>query len=158
MGLRDNLFLLRDKARMKKIEGGEHFDDEAFKLIHDSINLLLNRLPQLTISMYFKASALYQADDELRSEVKKRIETVENCSDDDLRAIFGETNNVIGHAFIANMGGWFIYIIPGAFLFFLLVFMLNKISVYIKQLILMPVQIAEKLAPLDAQALTIAES
>mgnify|MGYP003594425709 CR=1 FL=1 len=116
MHFRNKLFALRDEIRNLKIEGISEHDEEAFWFVHDGINHLLNRLPNLTIERQIRLEVEYKTNNDLRSIVEKRISIVKTCGNKEIIAIFDKTKSVIEEAFVVNMGGWFFYIIPIAFM------------------------------------------
>ena len=112
MLLRNRLFVLRDELRNLKIAGINPDDDRAFWYVHDGLNHLLNRLPSLSLSGRFYAWRAYRTDERLREMIAERTELLEKCGDARIREIFEAAGDVVKKAFLVNMGGWFIYLVP----------------------------------------------
>ncbi len=112
MVLRNKLFKLRDEIRRLKIDGLDKQDEEAFWYIHDGINYFINRLPYLTVQNQANAIVAYKKDPALRERVDARMKMMEQCNNKQLKAVFSKTTLVVEEAFLANMGGWFFYILP----------------------------------------------
>jgi len=111
--LRNQLFILRDELRQVLIDGIPEVDKKAFWFVHGGINNFINRLPGLTIERAIALSEEYENNTKLQQLLDKNIDAVKN-SDSRIKEVFDKVNSVIEVAFIANMGGWFIYIIPVA--------------------------------------------
>lgn len=146
--LRNKLFILRDELRNIKLIKRQNCDDKAFKLIHDGINTYLNRLPLLTMDLKVSFEEEYKKNISLQKEIQHRRSIIENCGDENLKAIFYKANEVLGYAFIANLGGWFIYLIPVC----ILLVSISKLSELIKELIVIPSKEANYLMPVSKAA------
>jgi len=145
MQLRNRLFALRDQARRHAIARSESLDKDAFDLIHNGINLFLNRLPQITISTAVRAQQMYEKQSSIRREVNKHSQIIDQCTDNELVDIFKQSNEILSFALIANTAGWFIYIIPIA----LFVLAFKKVLGLVKDITLMPRHLTESLMPLE---------
>lgn len=115
--LRNRLFSLRDELRSLKVEGIDKQDEHAFWLVHEGINHLLNRLPNLTVERRVRLEVEYEINKELQASVKERMAIIMSCNNKAIKDVFGRTGSVIESAFLTNMGGWFVYILPIAFVF-----------------------------------------
>ncbi|WP_201344631.1 hypothetical protein [Thiohalobacter sp. COW1] len=142
MHLRNKLFALRDELRQIKI-CDEECDPQVFNLLHDGINRFLNRLHRLTIDRQVQFMREYENDDELRYEIDQRWKLVESCENEDVTRIFEEANDVLRVAYLANMGGWFFYLIPIA----LIAFSLKKLSNEAREMFVMPNREVDRLWP-----------
>lgn len=114
--LRNKLFAVRDEIRNLKIERRDKCDAAAFKLLHDGINNYLPRLHMLTLSFQVDFQRQYANDQSFRKRVDERRKVIENCSDHDFKQIAKEANEILEWTFVANMGGWFVYVVPIALL------------------------------------------
>ncbi|BCO32864.1 hypothetical protein TspCOW1_29670 [Thiohalobacter sp. COW1] len=85
----------------------------------------------------------YENDDELRYEIDQRWKLVESCENEDVTRIFEEANDVLRVAYLANMGGWFFYLIPIA----LIAFSLKKLSNEAREMFVMPNREVDRLWP-----------
>lgn len=132
--LRNSLFSIRDELRSLKIDGLSEVDEKAFWLVHEGVNSYINRLPYLTILGRRAASKAYRNDANLRARVEKRIEILNSCKNEDINRILKKASIVVKNAFIVNMGGTFVYIVPVAFL----VTTLKSLKVLAKSLVLTP--------------------
>lgn len=138
--LRNRLFALRDEIRTLKIDPSSQFDKAAFKLVHDGINTYLNRLPQINLGTTARIIESIKHDDQIRKKIEEREQVIKNCDDQDIKDIFYKANRILGYAFVANSGGWFIYLIPIVLLF-------NSIKTLFKvtvELVLLPGYYADK--------------
>ena len=129
--LRNRLFALRDDLRNLKISQGSRCNDVAFRLLHDGINNNLPRLQLLTLRFKVDFDERYKNDSAFRARIDGRRKVIDDCDDAEFKRIRDEVNQVVELAFIANMGGWFLYIIP----IVLLLIPMFKISELAKQLI-----------------------
>jgi len=139
--LRNRLFVLRDELRSLRIHNGDGMDAGAFLLVHEGINNLLNRLHQLTITLKFHFEQTIEYDHELQERIKKRIVAIDECGDEEIKRIFSKANQVVEMAFVANAGGWFIYLIPIA----LLILSIKKLSQLASELVVIPSTEANRL-------------
>lgn len=144
--LRNKLFALRDELRNLKVEGLERADEEAFWLVHEGINAYINRLPHLTVYGRHKAMAAYREDAELRARVEKRVEVLTNCKNGSITDVLERVTLVVEEAFIVNMGGTFIYIVPAA----MLIATLGSLKALAKSLVLTPEKDARRVVPQQA--------
>ena len=143
MHLRNRLFILRDEIRKVRGSGLKGQDEKAFWLVHDGINNLLNKLSFLTVERKAKIERAYNTDTELQKKINSRIEIIENCDNEELKNIFHKSNDIIEKAFIANAGGWFIYLVPIALLFL----SIKKLSLLASELIVTPTHVSDQLIP-----------
>lgn len=111
LNLRNKLFKLRDDLRNHRIENPD-IDDNAFRLMDDGINSVLSRLSQFTISLQMEMEKELKESPELQEYIDQRISIIRNSDDIVLKAIHKKTNIVLEHAFIANTGAWFFYLLP----------------------------------------------
>ncbi len=112
--LRNKLFALRDRLRMDYIKGIEKQDIEAFNMTHDAINTFANRLPLLTATVLVDVELAISKNEKLKENVDKRRAIIENCQSTEIKLINSEINKILTEAFLANTGGWLIYILPVA--------------------------------------------
>lgn len=113
--LRNRLFALRDELRAIHAAGVSREDHNAFWYVHEGINGLLNRLPGLTMSNRAAVRRAYETDAALRTIVKAREEMLDNCRDARIKKVFERSSAVVEMAFLANAGGWAVYVVPVAF-------------------------------------------
>ena len=117
LALRNRLFRLRDELRRLKVQGRVAAEDEqAFWYVHDGINAFINRLPYLTLGMQVAAHAAYKADAALRAQVDARRQLLGACRNRAIAHIYARSTRVVEEAFVVNMGGWFVFILPGVLL------------------------------------------
>lgn len=115
--LRNKFFGLRDDLRMLKISGDPAAEEAAYPIIEEGINNFINELPSLTLSFHAELHALRNRDPELRARVKQRVAVLRDIQCEKLKKIFEDSNNVLTEAYLANMGGWFVYLVPIALVF-----------------------------------------
>ncbi len=140
---RNELFSLRDELRWLMIEGINEKDIPAFNLVHDSINSFSNRLPMLTISVQKTFQSDMENNARLREIIKKRRESIDNCSNNDIKRIVSDVNLILDKTYISNSGGWFIYLIPIA----ITTIVFEKITEKSAQLAIAPSQEVDKVFP-----------
>lgn len=114
---RNKLFELRDRLRNDALNGLNKNDLEAFNMLHDGINNLVNKLPMLTVSVYVEIEMASKNDAKFNERIEKRRAVMENCSSDEIKAVRDEINEILIKSLIANTGGWMIYMIPIALVF-----------------------------------------
>jgi len=141
--LRNRLFALRDELRALKF-GNDSCDEAAFDLVHTGINNYLNRLHLVTISLRVRMRKLYESDADFQKQVEDRRALIEQAHNESLRAIVRKSDRVIGMAFIANSGAYFIYIVPIVFCFT----MISRTWSFAKALFALPTNMAARLMPL----------
>ena len=141
--LRNKLFSIRDNLRLATIEGLPNGDEKAFWFVHDGINNFINRLPYLTINGTAALAIECERDSRLKALLNEHIDAVMSSSDKRISQAFKDTNLVIEQAFIANMGGWFVYIVPIA----LVVSAMSKLSKFSARLIVAPTSFIERISP-----------
>jgi hypothetical protein len=116
--LRNQLFRLRDELRSIAIDGYVGRDVEAFNLLHESLNGLVNRVSLITFSVIFDIKSAIHNDKHLEEKIKKRQAILDDCLNTEVKKINEQLGQLITTACIANSGGWLIYIIPLVTLFF----------------------------------------
>ena len=141
--LRYRLFELRDQLRKIIIEEGRTERDKAFIYLQDGISVLLNRLPEITLSLNWQISKELQTNEELKRQIEERINLINQSGNTRLLELHKETNQVIEKTFLANMGIWFVYLVPIA----LFVFSVIKLSEISKELVAMPASVTMSLMP-----------
>jgi hypothetical protein len=141
--LRNRLFALRDEIRDLKISGIDAADEKAFWFVHDGINNFINRLPFLTIERAKILTTEYAHNELLRKTLDEHRDAVLKTKNKGIHNVFLKTNSVIEKAFITNMGGWFIYIVPIA----LILAAMSKLSSFATELIVAPTKDVERLIP-----------
>ena len=147
--LRYRLFELRDQLRKIIIEEGRTERDKAFIYLQDGISVLLNRLPEITLSLNRQISKELQTNEELKRQIEERINLINQSGNTRLLELYKETNRVIEKAFLANMGIWFIYLFPIA----LIIVSMKKISQISTELIAMPASVTMSLMPVKTHQL-----
>jgi hypothetical protein len=141
--LRNNLFALRDELRVIKIEGLDHNDEKAFWFVHNGVNNFINRLPLLTLIRVLNISSECDKNPKLQDVISKHEQTVKNVKNRRINDIFEETNHILKIAFIVNMGGWFIYIVP----IVLLATFMKKLSKITIELVTSPTRDIDRFIP-----------
>lgn len=125
---RNELFALRDSLRNMQINGLiTKEDDVAFSIVEGSINNSLNNLHNLNFSMLIRTPINHE-------RATLRLEAVNNAKNSEITTIFNSVSGIMLRVFVANMGGWLIYILPIA----ILINYLNKVRLSVKDLLLLP--------------------
>ncbi len=132
--LRNELFVLRDRIRALKIKGLKEEDEQVFWFVHESINHLLTRLPQMTIISVCNAMKLQQENPIILEETKKKQIQINNSSNKEIEKIYAQAAFIFTKAFIANSGAWLFYLLP----FILLFSFMNWLKQMTSRLILLP--------------------
>lgn len=146
VSLRNRLFVIRDELRSINIAGIKKCDEQAFWVVHEGINSYINRLPYLTLRGRAAAMTAYREDSELRSRVEKRVELLTACEDKRITDLLARASAVVEEAFIVNMGGTFIYIVPLA----VLAMSLDGLRNLAKKLVLTPERDTLRVVPQQA--------
>jgi hypothetical protein len=134
MSLRHRLFSLRDEVRAMQATGVAAEDEEALWYVHEGINHFLDRLQCLSIQSRFLAERAYQTEAVLRARVDSRIAQMTRCKDPNVQRVFRDASRIVRMAFVVNMGGWLIYLVP----LLVLVFTVGKLTKVASFLILAP--------------------
>jgi len=145
---RNKLYQLRDELRWEMIEGIDNNDIPAFNLVHDSLNVFVNRLPMITLSMQKQFHTDLQNNETLQKTINKRKKTIEDCSNSKIKQIVLDINDILEATYIANAGGWFIYILPIA----LTASLLEKIEEDAKELSFAPKHEVYRIIPTTVKA------
>lgn len=125
---RNELFASRDSLRNLKINGViAKEDDIAFSIVEGSINNSLNNLHNLNFSMLRRTPINHE-------RAIQRLNVVNSAKNPEITNIFNNVSGVMLRVFVANMGGWLIYILPIA----ILTHYLNKVRLSVKDLLLLP--------------------
>lgn len=128
---RNELFSLRDKLRSIEINGGVTKEDEiSFSIVESSVNNSIKKLHAFNFVNLNKASKI----EGIQEKATERLKVISNSKNKEILNIFSQASEVTFHVFIANMGGWAIYILPIALLFRYL----NKVREFIKEALLLP--------------------
>jgi len=132
--LRYELFSLRDKLRALKTDLGESFDDNVFTYMQDSINGSIKLIALIDFSSIVSAEKRFRGDLELRDEIKKKQELIDNCPINKVKEISLRNAELLTDAVVYNAGGWFIYIVP----VLLGVVCYKKIKSFVTDIVLFP--------------------
>jgi len=141
--LKNRLFAIRDELRKVDVQSLSHEEVRAFNFVHTGINNFINRLPNITISNMFKVQLELIRNVNKKKMLDDHVQSVLNCRNQNILTAFSNTNSVIENAFIANMGAWFIYILPIA----LLMGALKKMSSLLPEIVMFPSKDVDRLIP-----------
>ena len=144
--LKNRLFEIRDRLRTHKIKSGNNIDINAFNIVHSGVNNIISRVSHIDIQTNFKIKQALKDNPDLLDKLKKRIDTISSCKDEELKSIFKETNSVVRMAFLANTGGWFIYLLPVALIFVFI----KKLSLMAKGIVVLPGSKTTEYIPQDS--------
>ena len=130
LNARFKLFTLRDELRSLKLEQASRLDDELFARLDSTMNTLLDRLSSITISAIAEVDRAAEKDAAFRKYVAERDLAIKSCGIPRIISIDDECQQIFMTVFLANAGGWIVYVIPIA----LFATLYQKISTGIKSL------------------------
>lgn len=118
--LRYKLFALRDELRKIKALYGERLDNKTFEYLQSGLNNAINLLPYIDTKFAVTARLTISGDKELRERIKRRVALLDKCDVKEIIELRKKTYSTVEDIFLANSGGWFIYVVPviGVFVFF----------------------------------------
>ncbi|VGO17585.1 hypothetical protein PDESU_06183 [Pontiella desulfatans] len=140
MRLRNKFFKLRDELRRERIDNPKECKLEVFSYLDDGIGRFINNLPHLTPSAQARAYSELGSNKELRKATEKRLDMIQSSESEQAKKIFREVNSAVEMALIANVGIWFIYLVPIA----LLCLCFSRLAQLAKDLVAMPPKSADQ--------------
>lgn len=132
LSLRFKLFALRDQLRSMVMQGTA--SNEVFRIQQSSINNAINMLSWADQAMISRFERQLRDDEAMRKRVEKRVKIVEDYDSEEFQRVVRETSAVFQNAVIANMGAWFVYIVPIG-VFFLC---LNRLKCLAREMVSIP--------------------
>lgn len=118
MGLRNNLFSLRDEIRYVLIEKHHKSDADAFMFLEHSANNFISRLDLLDIASLRAAHQRLKADRKLSERINYEVNLLENHNNEKVRNYYHKLNRILLFSLVTNSGGWAIYFVPAIGLMF----------------------------------------
>ena len=115
LSLRFKLFALRDQLRellMRDADAGE-----VFRIQQSAINNSIKMLSRADPATLARFEQQLRDDEAMRNRVERRTKLVDEYASEEFQIIVKETRHAFRSAFVANMGAWFIYIVPIAVVF-----------------------------------------
>ena len=109
--LRNELFALRDRLRNVVIEN-QKYDKTVFDLVHSGLNNYINRLHILDFRFDLRLRKILKNNPAIRKEVEQNLQKIEESKNQEIKAVFNQTKLILWKAFIANTGGFLLYLIP----------------------------------------------
>jgi hypothetical protein len=140
--LRNRLFVLRDELRAHRVES-DNVDEKAFDLVSKGINNYLTRLPMINIGLRVEFERKVKEDPSLVDKLKERRKVIVESNDESLKQIYHDVNVVLEYAFVANSGGWFIYLVPIA----VLIASVKRLSRLAEGLLMLPTNAMSNIMP-----------
>jgi len=126
--MRFELFALRDRLRLLKIEKPDELDDTTFKYGQESLNMLLGFLHRYDIASFVKAAFYLKQNPSLFKRIQKRREIIENCPSKEFQEI--HTQSVKIGIVTATANSFFLFVL--LFILVLPILLLIKGLTYIK--------------------------
>lgn len=143
LGLRNRLFAIRDELRLAQFEVLSKSDERAFSFVHNGINNFLNRLPNMTLTAVSGVRKEIAGNASFRQSLNDHVNAVMNADNQRIRNAFMQANTVMELAFLTNMGGWFIYIVPAA----MIIGGLKRLSKLTSEIFMAPAREVDRLFP-----------
>lgn len=144
--IRLELFELRDRLRMLKIEYNKQLSDELFAEIQDTINKQIRILHEINIIGIIEAIQFSHNNSEIDAKINRFESLLNDCELKEIREIYQENAFVFIKAIAANSGGWAIFVIPFVALGFVSLFAFGRIMRLIGKILRSP---DDKLVPFD---------
>lgn len=147
LGLRYELFRLRDRLRKLHYTQPNDCNEEVFRYLQGIINNGIRLLPRTDFSLLSSAERAIANDEGLRKRIEKRRELLDACRNNDIEAIERQIRFIAQRAFAVNTGGWAIYVVP----IFAAFACLGAVNRFIREVLLVPEQELDKIVPTDLQ-------
>lgn len=109
---RNKLFALRDELRTIDFYALSKTDKVAFECIEKSLTNCIQNLPYMNIYNFTRYKQEYEKNEKLREVVNSKINSISQCSVDELKDIFNQTGKISYDAILINSGVLFLYLIP----------------------------------------------
>src|SRR5665213_1194648 len=107
MRLRFQIFEQRDALRSLKISRAHAIDDQAFNLLHDSLNNAIRLLPIINIALLMQSSNTFNQDENLRKQIERRDKILKSTGLKEVDEIRAEMAKAVRMALAANTAGLF---------------------------------------------------
>lgn len=115
MRFRNRIFALRDELRRHLIAQPGRIGDHAAGYLEDSLNTAITYMDRLQIDTLIASRRAYQRDMTYRQKVDQRSAAIDGDR------LTGELHDRLARisfdAFMVNIGGWFIYLVPPLLVF-----------------------------------------
>ena len=132
--IRCKLFELRDELRRLKLNRGENVDDNLLGDIQESINLNLENLAFVDLSLIYETQKYLEKDTNLAKKVETRKKLLEHSDNKELKEIYKKNVELLAVTMLINSGGWVIYVIP----VLIIAFTFSYIKNLVKKLVFVP--------------------
>lgn len=109
---RNKLFALRDQLRTIDFYSLSKTDKVAFECVEKSLTNCIQNLPYMNIYNFTRYKQEYEKNEKLREVVDCKINSISQCSVDELREIFNQSGKISYDAILINSGLLFLYLIP----------------------------------------------
>ena len=143
LGLRYELFRLRDELRWLHYNDSSNCNHLVFKYLQGSLNNGIRLLPRTDFVMFSTVERAIANDEGLRKRIEKRRESIDACNNDDVQRIERRIENITRRAFAVNTGGWMIYVVP----IFCAFACFGAVNRFIKEALLVPEGEMEQIIP-----------
>lgn len=147
--IRLELFELRDRLRMLKIEHNEQLSDELFAELQDTINKQIRILHEINILGVIEAIQFSRNNNEMDAEIRNFETLLNNCELEEIKDISNKTAFAFMKAIAANSGGWAIFVIPVALIGLVSLVAIGRIMRLMWRILRSP---DDKLVPFDRNA------
>ena len=143
LGLRYELFRLRDEVRWLHYNEREDCSEEVFRFLQGIINNGIRLLPRTDFTLMATVDRAIANDESLRKRIEKRRELLDACTNPHVKRIEERIEHIGRRAFAINTAGWAIYVVPlfGAFA------CIGAVKRFIRGALLVPEQELAKITP-----------
>lgn len=111
MRLRNQLFACRDELRCIRIEDDE-LPQEVFLCLQQMLNNAILYLHAIRPSTLHELKSEIESNAGLRRLVANRRKIIADCGIQEIQQIDRKVTMIISEAFVANAGGWLVYMVP----------------------------------------------
>lgn len=132
------LFEMRDRLRRLKIENEHLLSDELFKILQDDINKQIRLNHKYNVVGVFEAIRFMRDNAEIEKRVKMIETLVQECELEEVKAIYNQSIIQVALAFVANAGGWVIYLMPFVVLLLVSLIAWSKMSHFVIKILQIP--------------------
>lgn len=143
--LRYKLFCLRDELRLLKHDMQDEISDEIYRTVEVTINNAISILPYID---FVRLAMARNSGPDIKKKAEKKAHLVNSCKVDEVKRIFSRSLHIMFCAFLANIGAWFVYVVPIA----LVVACFQKIFSLVKEIVSLPESDLNKIIPAHSTA------
>ena len=111
--LKHKLFIERDRLRNLELENQlNDIDIVAIKNIDENINMMIDRMSEITLYDAVQIQQLYNSDADIRAEIDVLEEKIKASKNLTIEKVDNSLTQIATRGILSNSGGWLIYLVP----------------------------------------------